>query len=462
MEGGVVPHSKQQIIDFYIIFYNIDRRNMRSGQTTKFEFLDIFTVLMIVSPIHGMFYPLESYLAAGTHGDEAPLPIPVNPISLILISLYVGVLGVTLLRQKKWINVYAMYIFIAAAAMTYFWSPDPGTTAIRVARLSLLVVLSVVITQHYTFRKILILMSIGFLLSGSISIAVSIAFPDLGLSRLGGGYEDAWRGATVHKNSGGLSFSISIIIAYYTYRLRCIPFWLFAASAGSCGIMLVMGNSATAIIALVVVVAVGMMLGVLRRFALSARMPIALMLGSVALLLGGSLWWNAEVILQLSGRDMTFTGRSDIWAAVFMAISEHPLRGYGYAFWGIDSPDRQLIWAYVGDTAAHSHNSWLDAWLQTGIFGMLAIIFITASTFLRAFWFCVQSNDESSMILSAIITFLLVRSFFEVQFTDPAPTGLFWLIWVSTTLRNSQTRVPLLAANKLANAPSPNRFGNAA
>ena len=435
---------------------------MKFGQIAKFEFIDIFTILMIVSPIHGMFYPLESYLAAGTNGEEASLPIPVNPISLILISIYVGVLAVPLLRKGRWINVYAMYIFIGAAALSCLWSPDSGTTAIRVARLALLVGLSVVITQRYTFRKLLILMSVGFLLSGSTSVVVSIVFPELGLSRLGGGYEDTWRGATVHKNSGGLSFAIGIIISYYTYRLRCIRFWLFAISAGSCGVMLVMGNSATAIIALAVVVAVGMMLGVLRQLTPSLRMPITFMLGSVALLLGGFLWWNAELILQLFGRDMTFTGRSDIWAAIFMMISEHPLRGYGYAFWGIDGPDRQLIWAYVGDTAAHSHNSWLDAWLQTGLFGMLAIMFITASTFLKAFWFCFRSNDESSMVLSAIITFLLVRSFFEVEFTDPAPTGLFWLIWVSTTLRNSQTRVSPLVTNELANAPSRNRFGNAA
>ena len=435
---------------------------MRSDQVVKFELLDFFTVLMIVSPIHGMFYPLESYLAAGSHGDEAPLSVPVNPISLILISLYVGVLAVPLLRQKKWINIYAMYIFIFAAALTYFWSPDPGTTAIRVARLCLLVGLSVVITQYYSFRKLLILMSVGFLLSGSISIMVSIVFPDLGLSRLGGGYEDSWRGAAIHKNSGGLSFSIGMIIAYYSYRLRFIPFWLFATSAGSCGVMIVMGNSATSIIALAVVVAVGMVLGVLRRFALSVRIPIAFMFGSVALLLGGLLWWNAEPILQLFGRDMTFTGRSDIWAAVFMAISEHPLRGYGYAFWGIDSPDRQLIWAYVGDDAAHSHNAWLDAWLQTGISGMLAIIFVTASTFLKALRFCISSNDQIGMILISMITFLLVRSFFEVEFTDPAPSGLFWLIWVSTTLRDSRTQGLLLATNELANAPSRNRFGNAA
>lgn len=435
---------------------------MRYGQSNKFQFLDIFTVFMIVSPVHGMFYPLESYLAAGSRGEEAPLSVPVNPISLILISLYVGVLAIPLLRQKKWINVYAMYIFIGAAALTCFWSSDPGTTAIRVARLCLLVGLSVAITQYYSFRKLLVLMSVGFLLSGSISIVVSIVFPDLGLSRLGGGYEDSWRGAAIHKNSGGLSFSIGIIIAYYAYRLRCIPFWLFAASAGSCGVMLVMGNSATSIIALAVVVAVDIVIGVLRRFAPRVRTPIALMSGFVALLLGGCLWWNAEAILQLSGRDMTFTGRSDIWAAVWMAISEHPFRGYGYAFWGIDSPERQLIWAYVGDMAAHSHSAWLDAWLQTGIFGLLAVIFITTSTFVKALGFCFRCNDESGKILISIITFLLVRSFFEVEFTDPAPTGLFWLIWVSTALRDSQTRVPQLATNELATTPSRIRYGNAA
>ena len=139
------------------------------------------------------------------------------------------------LRRKKWVNVYAMYIFIVAAPDLFLVSGSRDNRH-QSRRLSLLVGLSVVITQHYSFRKILTLMSIGFLLSGSVSIVVSIVFPDLGLSRLGGGYEELWRGATVHKNSGGLSFSIGIIIAYYAYRLRCIPFWVFATAAGSCGV----------------------------------------------------------------------------------------------------------------------------------------------------------------------------------------------------------------------------------
>ena len=192
--------------------------------------------------------------------------------------------------------------------------------------------------------------------------------------------------------------------------------------------MLVMGNSATAIFALAMALAVGMVLGALKRFAPNVRMPIALMLGSVALLLGGFLWWNAEVILQLSGRDMTFTGRSDIWAAGFTAISSTlcevmaTLSGYRQPR---ATAHLGLCWRHCGALTQFL----ADAWLQTAIFGMLAVIFITASTFLKAFWSCLRSNDESSMVLSAIITFLLVRSFFEVEFTDPAPTGLFWLIW---------------------------------
>ncbi len=397
-------------------------------------------------------------MAAGSAEGDVVLSVPVNPISLIILSIYVCVLYFLIRREQRFLNFYTMYIFIFFAALSYFWSPDPGTTAIRVARLPLLLGLSISIAQYYSFRKILLLMSIGFFLSGAVSILMSVAFPTLGLSHLGNGYENAWRGAAVHKNFGGLTFSLGVIVPFYAYRARCIPFGLLLASAGTCGLMLVKGNSATALTAFALVATIGTTLYLLKLFSAGLRIPIALILAVPVVILGVIVWSNLGTILNSSGRDMTFTGRSDIWAAVFAAISEHPLRGYGYAFWVIDSPDRQLIWGYVGDTAAHSHNTWLDAWLQTGLFGLLAIAFAFVSTLLKSLWFCLRSNDESGELLVAVIIFLFVRSFTEIEFTDPAPIGLFWLVWVSTTLKLRQRTIAMFPGTTLKTTGFRNRF----
>jgi exopolysaccharide production protein ExoQ len=431
---------------------------MKKLHENKFEFMDVITLVMLIVPINGMFYPFESYLAAGSIEGDVVLSVPVNPISLIIISIYVCILYFLIRRKQRFINFYPMYIFIFFAALTYFWSPDPGGTAIRVARLPLLLGLSVTMAQYHSFRKTLLLMSVGFLLSGAVSILMSVAFPNLGLSHLGNGYENAWRGAAVHKNFGGLTFSIGVILPFYAYRARCIPFWMLFACAGTCGLMLVKGESATSLTAFVFAAVIGMTLYLIKLFSAGLRIPIALILVVPTVILGSIIWLNLGIILDLSGRDMTFTGRSDIWAAVFAAILEHPLRGYGYAFWVIDSPDRQLIWGYVGDTAAHSHNTWLDAWLQTGLFGLLAIAFAFVSTLLKLLWFCLRSNDESGELLIAIIIFLFVRSFTEVEFTDPAPTGLFWLVWVSTTLKLRRRTIAMFPGTTLKTTGFRNRF----
>ena len=178
-------------------------------------------------------------------------------------------------------------------------------------------------------------MSIGFLLSGSVSIVVSIVFPDLGLSRLGGGYEDLMAGSYRTQE-----FWWSEFLYWYYHRILCLSTSLYTV-LGFCNrrwirglIPVVMGNSATAIFALAMALAVGMVLGALKRFAPNVRMPIALMLGSVALLLGGFLWWKR------GGNFTAFRPRHDLYGS---------LRYMGGRFYGnLRAPLARLWLRFLG------------------------------------------------------------------------------------------------------------------
>jgi O-antigen ligase len=83
----------------------------------------------------------------------------------------------------------------------------------------------------------------------------------------------------------------------------------------------------------------------------------------------------SDVFFHLLGKDATFTGRTQIWAAAMRQIEERPWLGYGYAaVWSDKSGWGPLAWI-VHDakfTPQHAHNSWIEQWLGMGIVGLCA------------------------------------------------------------------------------------------
>ena len=90
-----------------------------------------------------------------------------------------------------------------------------------------------------------------------------------------------------------------------------------------------------------------------------------------------------DFMFGLIGKDATFTGRTDIWAAIARSISQEWLLGYGYgAFW-IDplGPSYYVRFALEWGVPS-AHQGWMDLWLAGGIVAVgifavhLLIIFI--------------------------------------------------------------------------------------
>ena len=99
--------------------------------------------------------------------------------------------------------------------------------------------------------------------------------------------------------------------------------------------------------------------------------------GLVVVLLAIGL--SVESLLALTGRDVTLTGRTDIWAQSLQAGAKRPLLGAGYgAFWGVGSSegsdDAARISARLAEPVANAHNGLLEIWLDTGMVGVLLAV----------------------------------------------------------------------------------------
>ncbi|WP_420143841.1 O-antigen ligase family protein [Sphingobium sp.] len=406
-------------------------RSPHRAQTSPIQALDLWTIFLLATQVYGTFTPPETYF--GTLGGIKNYPI--TPFMLVITSLTVAMMYVRHAKQQAVLHCWPGYLYIVAAFVSALWSLDPQFSFQRVLRLLPAVALGVVYAQYYRIPHILRLMVIAFLMSAIASILISVAVPSLGIGHIGNGYESAWRGGFVHKNAAGFLYAVGVFITAFAYFRRAVSFDLAAPTLGACLLMVVMSESATPAVSMTLALGLAFGISSLRHVPAAARVMIGVLLLLVAALIAFILYFMPDIAASLIGRDLSLTGRTDIWAAAMLKIMEHPVRGMGYAYWNIENPEHLPLWLMAGHHFAYAHNSWVDLWLQTGLAGLILVAGITLSTFWRSFAMSLRQKHIDALMILALILFLMIRSVTESQFTEPGPNGVFWLIWASVLIR---------------------------
>jgi O-antigen ligase len=105
----------------------------------------------------------------------------------------------------------------------------------------------------------------------------------------------------------------------------------------------------------------------------SRERVLAYWIAAIALIIAGALAFAfLPDILQLLHKDITLSGRTDIWDALFISISKHPLLGYGYsAFWmGLRGESANVIIAVHWAALSYAENGVIELWLELGAIGV--------------------------------------------------------------------------------------------
>jgi exopolysaccharide production protein ExoQ len=423
---------------------------------------DLWTILLLVSPIYGCFFPAESYVSLPSNEGKTgyqSLPFPITTIEVILMGVTCVLYFWMAWRRGGFRNMPAAYVVVVIALASAAWAGDPSMTILRALRFIPLMLFAISLPQLYGVRRCMYLMTIAFLISALLSIFVSLAFPALGVGRIGGPYDAAWRGAMIQKNLTGAIFAVGIYVSILAWMLGSARFLLASLTAVLCLLVLLLSQSGTAVVALCGGLAATAILMVVQRCPPKTR--LLLLFGSLLALIGFGLLGAmvADMLFSAAGRDMTFTGRTPIWAATWQLIQIHPLRGYGYAFWTGESQARQNIWTQLGIETGHSHNTWLDIWLQLGVVGLIAVIFIMWRSFASAMKLAMIHDDPLGPIFFGLMLLLLIRSMTEVQFTDPFPSMIFFPIWSIICTEMLNARYPKASgAPRIASPPFRRRY----
>jgi O-antigen ligase len=156
--------------------------------------------------------------------------------------------------------------------------------------------------------------------------------------------------------------------------------------------------------------------------------------GGILLLLDG-----AEVILGAFGRDMTLTGRTELWELSLEKIMEQPLLGYGYTgFWRRMAGDSAEILLELGWEVPHSHNGLVDLTLDLGLVGLLLFLagyFITGWRAVR--WIRFNNNAVDIWPL-AYLAFLFLANLTESSLLRQ---NSLWVLYVAAALTIAQRAV---------------------
>ena len=282
----------------------------------------------------------------------------------IIAFLAIGLIGhgdavVRIISAEPLMTVYFFFL-----GLSPIWSPRFNESVAAAVNVFAMIGLAVILLVRFRPREMLQVITAAF----SVGIVMDL-FWVLALGPLGRNGAGHWDGLATQKNglgSHGLIAVMIFLLAARSFRRFRVPFYSLAVVAL---VLLVGSQSKTALGAGLVTAASFVVFLVFRaRKTLVGAVTIALVTGMTLTVLFVTA--NLEEVAGRFGKDATFTGRTDLWAEVLIAIERRPWLGFGYdGFFGGPLSESHRINAYPGFEWGpnHAHNALMESALHVGI-----------------------------------------------------------------------------------------------
>ncbi len=266
-----------------------------------------------------------------------------------------------------------LLLLVGLAFASTLWSIDPDLTARRSLAVLMTTLLGVWLAVRFDWLSLLRLLASVWLLLLAASLVSGVIAPSFAV--MDEVHPGAWSGGWWEKNQlGGHAARAGILFAFLAWR-DGEKRRLWVAATLLAVLMVILSRSATSLagimLGLGILAAAGWMLGGRRRSVLLLwSSGVAIIAATLLAVLAPSL------LTGLIGRDVTLTGRTEIWGALLSAIGERPWLGHGYqAFWAAGSEPRYWMQKVVEWKVPTGHNGWLDlaaalGWTGVAIFAL--------------------------------------------------------------------------------------------
>ena len=310
-----------------------------------------------------------------------------NYLLAIELSFYAITFALIALRWNRFVQgmlagKWALAVS-ALAVVSTIWSNDPSITARRSLVLMGTTLFGIYFGSNFDPGEQVRILARTFGIIVVLSFYISLMMPHYGINHdIHGG---SWTGVFTQKNLLGRAMIVAMVVFLSANKIVRTPV-RYALLIGA-GCLLLLSDSRTSQVVLIAMLLLAPIYQLIRRNGVKIVIPVSLAFGIVLAAIAAIAITNADSLLIVMGRNPTLTGRTEIWKAIWHAITKQMLLGYGFdGFWaGIRGKSADVILT-LGWVAKHSHNGFLDIWLDLGIVGLAGFL----ASYFGALWSAVH------------------------------------------------------------------------
>lgn len=377
--------------------------------------------------------PVSAWL--GLSGGDTLEGSPID--RLFFFGLIFASLIVLARRQAPWGRIFAanwsVVLFYLFLLVTVVWANSPLSSSKRwIKEVGNIFVALVVLTEadpRQAIRAVFVRCACALI---PLSIVFIRYFPDLGRRYSTHSGELEVTGVTTQKNSLGAMILVCGLVLiwdwlensrpgvarrprferYFSLGLAVAAAWLIYLSDSKTSITcLLLGGGIIAAIRLPVLH---------RRI---SALGVYFLVGGVGFFLLDWAFGISTAVVSNLGRDMTFTGRTDVWREL-LAVRTDPIFGTGFmSFWD-DLHYRSRLPDWVAFSA---HNGYLEIYLAAGLLGLGFLSLMILATG-RRIHRALASGEVYGVVRFAIFVVVLLANFSESNFACMTPLGFLFLV----------------------------------
>lgn len=319
----------------------------------------------------------------------------------------------SLIKSEKYLSLFVLICLISAV-----WSDYPVLSIKR--SFQLFVIFLVIIEALVNIESSILLKQLKIVVSAYL-------FFNLYAGRFVPAATDpifqTWRGIEIQKNHLAQTCIYCLLssVVFFSFDKKLLQKLYDGLLIFVSVFLIYKAHSSTAILVLAMIVFVGIIFqieSIFSKFGFGRSLLTLIFLFLIGFILI-FLIFSSEIfglIPGYFGKDMTLSGRSDIWKFVWSDIQKSLLLGYGFAtYWIMGSP-RLEIFAdlFEGFQVNQAHNGFLEIILQLGIVGTVFFLFLIVMYGNRMFR---VNNNLAILIFIAILTLNYTESaLFKVGF----------------------------------------------
>lgn len=333
-------------------------------------------------------------------------------------------------------RILPMTAFLLWVWLSVLWS-DAFTTTLNSALVLTLLLLSgfligIRLPLHHAAK---VLVGAAFIIAVTSLMSV-IVMPSYGVHQMTDASQSvhagAWRGVYLHKNHFGQLCGICLSGVLMARRSVIHSGFVKWTLAGLLFFLILRSTSASA----VALVPLTLMLS----YYIVALNPLGKVLAGIAAIAGGLVGLlSFNLMLEMLGRDATFSGRTNIWESAATFISRNPLHGYGFNSTNYGGFTQELN-RLTG--LADPHNGYVDLVLGTGFIGLTLFLFavVMAWIVLRGVYRMGGAQASGALVIAGMLNGYLISTITEANVRPLGTVAGFGLCTLAIALSAPRLR----------------------